>query len=207
MTGIQPRPSDHDHLKWLQEQNLGTFQGESLLDLGCGSGYLCERAVQDGAKKVVGIDVVPPSSLPVSGWLYKDYDLNDPQWADRALTSLDEKKSERFSRILAFDILEHLDAPPLFLRSCRTLLGPGGKLVITTPNSSSWERFVKPRGWSGCTDPQHKVLFHPYNLRFLLERCCFRIHYLRAPLRKLGPANRVVGLLGGQLLAVAEPCG
>jgi SAM-dependent methyltransferase len=39
-----------------------------------------------------------------------------------------------FDTVIAGEIIEHLEQPVLFLRNCRRLLKPSGRLVLTTPN-------------------------------------------------------------------------
>src|SRR5262249_25363022 len=41
---------------------------------------------------------------------------------------------EKFDVIIAGEVLEHLDAPGMFMKNCGAMLNPGGQLVITVPN-------------------------------------------------------------------------
>lgn len=40
----------------------------------------------------------------------------------------------KFDLIFAGDLIEHLSNPGLFLQSCERNLGPGGRIIISTPN-------------------------------------------------------------------------
>jgi 2-polyprenyl-3-methyl-5-hydroxy-6-metoxy-1,4-benzoquinol methylase len=40
----------------------------------------------------------------------------------------------KFDVIIAGEVLEHLDAPGMFMKNCAAMLNPGGRLVITVPN-------------------------------------------------------------------------
>jgi len=55
-------------------------------------------------------------------------------------------EGDRFSLIICFDVLEHLDNPPSVLRQFRQLLKPGGRLFITVPNGRTlyelWFRLI-----------------------------------------------------------------
>lgn len=190
--------SDLDHLQWIKEAKVESLKGMRILDLGCGSGYVCHKAISDGAATAVGIDVVRPEipSGGTNGWQFMSTDLNARNWH--------ESFNEQFDLVLAFDIIEHLDSPFLFLSSCRKLLVDSGRLVLTTPNALSWERFAKPLSWSGATDPQHKVLFTKYSLDFLLNRVGFRSNYMSAPMRSLSFLGALQPQVGGQILCVAE---
>lgn len=191
-----PRQSDLDHQGWLTTAGEGGYQGQRLLDLGCGSGWLCARAVSGGAGLAVGVDMEPPPYRN-ERWHWHNLNLDTPGWHE------DLASYGRFTRILAFDILEHLRSPWDFLASCHQLLDESGSLILTTPNCNSWERWARPQHWSGATDRQHKTLFTPYSLTFLLERSGFRPQIVRAPVRRLtlpGPWQRH---WGGQIFSLS----
>lgn len=193
------RPPDLDHLSWLARYHAVSWQGKRVLDLGCGSGYLCAYARSAGAIHAVGIDLKDPDVAPEqSGWTFQRVDLDSSGWGGQVAAS------GRFDYVFAFDILEHLSSPVRFLAELREALSPSGRLVLTTPNTSSWERIVRGAQWSGATDPTHHVLFTPYSLRFLLERSGFRPLKLVAPMRKLEFLGPATPMIGAQIFCVAE---
>jgi len=194
--GIQAWPSDIDHLKWLREVSC-RWSNHSVLDLGCGSGYVPQYLAATGARKVIGVDIVVPKQLDLAqGWTFSTMDLEVPQWSSEAIRLMGSPAQ----LILAFDILEHLTSPFQFLQNCHSVLENGGKVILTTPNVNSWERILRPLNWSGARDPQHKILFTKYSLEFALRKSGFEIEYHRAPLRKAGPMSRFLPDIGGQLL-------
>lgn len=198
---IEIRSSDTDHLKWLDHLGESLWREKKILDVGCGSGYLCKYALEHGASHSSGIDILsPPGYSGREKWEFLKLDL-DSQWADEF------KKSEvnQFDIVLAFDIIEHLNSPFQFLKSCLSLLSPDGVLVLTTPNTSSWERLLKPDNWSGCIDPQHKILFNIYSLKFLLAKAGFEVLTSKAPVRSLKFLNQVLPGIGGQIFLTASP--
>lgn len=198
---LTPRGSDRDHLRWLENADLSQLQSKAILDLGCGSGFLCQHFAEQGAN-AVGIDIVKPAGLENSPgkWQYHALDLNAQNWADQLQQKL---SSQLFDVIFAFDIIEHVDAPTWFLQNIYNSLRPGGHVVITTPNINSLERLLKPQTWSGTIDPQHRLLFSRYSLRFLLQRLKFRIEQCEAPLRSLQFMKPLQPQIGGQIFCVA----
>jgi 2-polyprenyl-3-methyl-5-hydroxy-6-metoxy-1,4-benzoquinol methylase len=50
--------------------------------------------------------------------------------ADITLSPLPEK----FDVIIGGEVLEHIDAPGMFMKNCAAMLNPGGRLAITVPN-------------------------------------------------------------------------
>jgi len=189
------RQSDLDHDKWLKTLGITSFLNLNILDLGCGSGYLCHKAMEQGASSALGIDVVEPRGAG-STWQFQQLNLNEPEWH--------KSLSRGFDLIFAFDILEHLDSPSNFLSSCQQALAPNGHLVLTTPNVNSWECLLNPQSWSGVRDPQHKTLFTKYSLEFLLKKSGFSQLSISAPIRKLSFLGPMQPQVGGQILCTAR---
>ena len=90
-------------------------QGDSILDIGAGN-----RVIGEKIKKALGIN-------------YKSMDVDRKQFHD--YHSLDEIE-ESFDAILLFEVIEHLDLEEgvELIRKIYSLLAPGGKLFLTTPN-------------------------------------------------------------------------
>lgn len=191
------RISDRDHFNWLHAKKLTGFKAQTILDVGCGTGDLCRLAVENGAHLAVGIDIKMPTNIQSEKLKFLNFNLDLPNWADNF-------KANGFDKIFAFDILEHLESPVVFLRECRKLLSKNGFLIITTPNVNSWERYLRPSSWSGVQDEQHKILFNLYSLRFLLQKLEFKIISAEAPIRKLGLFSRFFDSLGGQQLLIVQ---
>lgn len=193
---IKPWQSDLDHLKWVELAGVKTFRKTRVLDLGCGSGFLCETAINEGARSAVGVDIVEPAITNKTKWKFHKRNLDNVCWEN----GIDEK----FDYIFAFDILEHVESPYRFLQSCHHLLVDSGTLILTTPNLSSWEKFAKPRSWSGVRDEQHKILFNQYSLKFTLSRAGFKTAVLNAPIRKLTFLGPLQPNFGGQIFCQAS---
>lgn len=72
--------------------------------------------------------------------------------------------------VLAGEVIEHVDAPGRFLESMKVLVGPGGRLVLTTPNASSLGNAVLAFGGIEITHPDHVLQFSWLTLDTLLRR-------------------------------------
>jgi glycosyltransferase involved in cell wall biosynthesis/SAM-dependent methyltransferase len=196
-------PSDIVHLRWMESLGIQETKGLNILDLGCGSGYLCRKFSKVGSGNVVGIDINLPVDYDESGegLQFLRIDLNEKDWVRSLLGAI---TLERFDLILAFDIVEHLNAPFEFLKSVQTLLSDSGSLVLTTPNTNSWERLFFPTTWSGAKDADHLTLFNIYSLQFLLQRAGLPSVYLHAKVNKLGPLASLFPDWGGQILSLSQ---
>ena len=101
-----------------------------VLDIGSSSGYLAEQLVARGCS-IVGLELDP-----VAGKLAES-------WCERVLVGDVERmeldlEPASFDVILCGDILEHLRDPQAALARWRGLIGPGGTLVLSTPNVANW---------------------------------------------------------------------
>ncbi len=149
----------------------------SLLDVGCGYGFLLEAARERGwdvfgtelsdvairyATEELGIDRVVCSDLSP--------DLFDGQ---------------KFDAINLTNVLEHVPSPTETLKACREMLAPGGVITIRVPNmdfsavrhrSLPVARLLK-RGSGGelsylsTHPPIHLSGFSPRTLHRLIEKC------------------------------------
>lgn len=85
----------------------------SVLEVGCGSGWVGEYLLQRNEVDYVGVDLEGASH--VKG------DINE--WESLGLLP------ESFDYIVAFEVVEHVDC----WQACSDLLKPGGHLFVTTP--------------------------------------------------------------------------
>jgi 2-polyprenyl-6-hydroxyphenyl methylase/3-demethylubiquinone-9 3-methyltransferase len=160
-------------LDWIKEQVCARFgldpsiaepfEGMRFLDIGCGGGLLCEPMAKLGAT-VVGVD---PSEKNIKtamvhateGGLAIDYRVGTAEDLAEA--------GEKFDVILNMEVIEHVAGPAAFVKSCASMLKPGGLMFVATLNRTlksfglaiigaeyvlrwlpkgthEWEKFVKP---------------------------------------------------------------
>ena len=72
--------------------------------------------------------------------------------------------------VIAGEIIEHLDAPGLFLDALRPLCADDGTLVITTPNAAGWVNPLASLLSYEVNHPDHMVMFTWFTLTNLLRR-------------------------------------
>ncbi|EYB69462.1 hypothetical protein DEIPH_ctg005orf0013 [Deinococcus phoenicis] len=119
---------------------LPPLAGLSVLDLGCGFGWFCRHAQEQGAREVVGLDLSEKmlararSLTPSPAVTYLRADLEEVQ--------LPEARFDLIYSSLALHYLEHL---PALLTQVRRALRPGGRFVFsvehpvyTAPSHPGW---------------------------------------------------------------------
>lgn len=92
-----------------------------VLDYGCSSGALADLCRPDA---YLGVDT-SEEALEVARARHPRYEFTNKV-----------SEHERFDVIVGLAVLEHVDDPPDLLASCRGMLNPGGRIVLTTPHPS-----------------------------------------------------------------------
>lgn len=109
------------------------FAGLRILDIGCGGGLLSEPMARLGAA-VVGADAAA-GNIPVAA-LHAQQSGLTIDYRHSTAEALAEG-GEQFDIVLAMEIVEHVADPAAFVATCRTLLKPGGLMLMSTLNRTT----------------------------------------------------------------------
>lgn len=83
---------------------------------------------------------------------------------------------ESFDLILMLNLIEHVHNPQEILVKALSLLSPGGRLLIKTPNTKTLDRYLFQNSyWGGYHCPRHWILFNMKNLTNLCNELQFNI--------------------------------
>ena len=121
---------------WQCDEHVRTpLHGKTALDVGCGGGLLAEPLARLGAT-VTAIDASPEviavaREHAAAMLLEIDYRAGDVQ----------ELKGT-FDLITCMEVVEHVADPAKFVKALAKRLAPGGLLVMSTPNATSWSRLM-----------------------------------------------------------------
>ncbi len=143
-----------------------------LLDVGCGNGGFLKEARR-------------------RGWQIAGIELSDIQAEHvRRTTGGDVRTGElwdcgfeqdAFDAITMWHVLEHLPDPIATLTEAHRLLKPGGVLVLSVPDCSSWTSKLFGKYWVGYEVPRHLCDFDPWTLELAMNKSGFTViepHYV-----------------------------
>lgn len=140
---------------------LDTVRPGTLLDVGCGSGFLA-AAMRDRGWSVRGTDFDPAAARAAEATHGIAVDLGE-------LAAIGYPAGS-FDAITARHVLEHVREPIEFLAECWRILAPGGHLVLVTPNVDSLGHRHFGERWRGLEQPRHLFLYGHTSLGALLGR-------------------------------------
>lgn len=102
-------------------------QGSSVLDLGAGAGAFSMRLVDNGYH-VTALDIDPEK------WVPKDIEFVKLNIDLGVSGSIDKV----FDAVCCLEVIEHVENPWNLLREVYAVLKPGGYLILSTPNITSF---------------------------------------------------------------------
>ncbi|KAF7722819.1 hypothetical protein EC973_002664 [Apophysomyces ossiformis] len=114
----------------LQRPGSRPFDGLRMLDIGCGGGLLSETLCRLGGD-VIGADASSDNIKMANIHARKDPKLKTLEYRHTTAEDL-LAEGESFDVVLAMEIIEHVNQPLEFLRTCADLTRPGGDLFLST---------------------------------------------------------------------------
>jgi tRNA (mo5U34)-methyltransferase len=111
-------------------QHLSPLEDRTILDVGCGNGYHCWRMAGEGAKLVIGID---PSPLFICQFFaMKNFIKDNRAWVLPLGIEEVPETTGAFDTVFSMGVLYHRKSPVDHIEQLKSLLKPGGELVIET---------------------------------------------------------------------------
>lgn len=139
--------------RFLRKLHKKGLTGGSLLEVGCGYGYLLEEATPFFDKRT-GVEFSQSAAeraKQVADQVYcGDIDQLHPD--------------ERYNCIILTHVLEHIYRPKEFLKKLISHLMPGGSLVVAVPDMGSFWRLAMQRRWPSFKIPEHILFFNRRSL-------------------------------------------
>ena len=160
-------------------ERAGAVQGKSVLDLGCGEGYVARLLAERGTASIVGID--QSEEMILGARTRNTIDEFEIEYIHTSATSWTPPR-ESFDLALAVFLLNYLtvDESVASLKRAHASLRPEGKLIMTLPHPSlPWLRpeeppfyFRKPaKGYKESRDEELKGFIWSRNGGAVPVRC------------------------------------
>ena len=111
-------------------------RGADILDFGAGQGALSKRLADLGFK-VTAVDSHAADFR--GGTAFETLDFNDP----KAVEAFAAGQGGAFDMVLGVEVIEHLENPWAFVRALTAMARPGGYIVLSTPNVTSWSSRIR----------------------------------------------------------------
>jgi SAM-dependent methyltransferase len=151
--------AQHSDAIWGVQRSLKSCGAKSVLEAGCGLGYLV-YALRQAGYDAEGIDI-SEAAIKQAQSEYGDF------YRAESVESHASSSSKKYDCIVMVEVIEHLEEPIAFLRSSLCLLNPGGAIIVTTPNRS-YVDYAEP--WSTDLPPVHLWWFSEDSLRQIADR-------------------------------------
>lgn len=162
-----------------------------VIDVGCGSGVKLASRIAPLTPEWLGVDQdsairLATQRYPTGNWISADLNLPST-WSELAERPAD--------LVICSDVIEHLEDPHELLVRLRSLLAPGGVILLSTPDRSRLER-IDPSG--PPRNPRHIREWTEDELTLLVESAGLRVvrakHLLpRGYSPTIAEASRTVG--------------
>ncbi len=154
------------YLRYLREALPFVRERGRIMEIGCGSGFFLEHALDEGFAEAWGVE---PSVAAV--------EHASERVRNRIRIGLYDRTTfapEQFDMICAFQILDHAPDPAAMLRACVEHLRPGGVALFINHDAGALSARLLGE-LSPIVDVEHTVLFDQGTMRHLFERCGFRV--------------------------------
>lgn len=134
------------------------------LDVGCSDGEFVATAIRAGYD-AQGIDMSREA-------VARARTMDRPVIEHKAETFYSERP---FNTVTAFDVIEHVRNPRVFLANVHRLCVPGGIFILSMPDLGSWSRRLMGRRWYFYIPEEHLFYFTRQNIQALLEATGFEV--------------------------------
>ncbi|KIK61763.1 hypothetical protein GYMLUDRAFT_199406 [Collybiopsis luxurians FD-317 M1] len=122
-------------------RNVKILEGLDVLDVGCGGGLLSESLARLGAR-TTGIDASESNIAIAKHHASLDSRLSQNLTYEHAPAESLLQDPKRYDVVCSMEVLEHVDNPAMFLKTCAELLKPSGHLFLSTISRTPLSYFL-----------------------------------------------------------------
>jgi len=102
-----------------------------VLDVGCGDGLLLSLCDDEIEKH--GLDISDNNLNNDKAIIYKKHDVSEGLPYENA----------KFDVVHSSELIEHVKDTIFFIKECKRVLKPGGRMIISTPNLHYWRNIIE----------------------------------------------------------------
>ena len=165
----------YDELVWMLKGSAEpSDETVRFLDIGCFNGDLLDRLANHTKWITCGSETNPEAVATARGKGHEIYEGT----AEELWCKIPE--GVQFDVIYLGQVIEHINDPYAFVRRIKTILKPGGTLIMTTPNLDSAQLDLYGPTWSHWHAPFHRVMFGRRGLKLLGERSGYKLVKMRS---------------------------
>ena len=169
--------------------NMLIGESFSVLDIGGGEGAILDIA-RKADQKFKQFTIVDLDENARTKAILKGYNFHKTRIEDIQIF-------EKFDLILMFNLIEHIEDPVATLVKLKSLLKPGGLIVIKTPNYLSVDATLfKGNSWTGLHCPRHWTIFSQESIELAVKKSKLKINILSFTQGAPFWAASIVSLLG-----------
>jgi 2-polyprenyl-3-methyl-5-hydroxy-6-metoxy-1,4-benzoquinol methylase len=128
---------DGEQVARLKLLDMAALRGAIVADIGCGAGALLDLA-HGVASRTIAIE---PAQH------YHDALRAAGHEVFRYCNEVSDELRGHVDIASCYSVIEHVEHPVAFLREARSMLKPGGELVLTTPNANDWLLEMQPEAY------------------------------------------------------------
>jgi SAM-dependent methyltransferase len=134
-------------------------RGGRLLDIGAGSGAFVAHMMRHGWQ-VEGLEPDPTARKTAAGLHALELD---------PVEKLFDLPAQSFDVITLWHVMEHVKDLHAYLERMKSVLRPGGSILIAVPNYTSLDASIYGRFWAAYDVPRHLYHFSPASISRLFE--------------------------------------
>jgi SAM-dependent methyltransferase len=158
--------------------------GAEVLDVGSGLGYLTYAFVRAGLR-ATGLDLSEEAIDRARSRFGNNYVAAD-------FFAWSEQNPARYDLVVMLELIEHVEAPLLWLQSAMRLIKPGGRLLLSTPNR---DFYVPGTIWETEAPPVHLWWFSAHSMRRIAKQVGVGLEIVDLTLCGIRPAPLPDGIV------------
>lgn len=152
------------YLRWLNS-NCRIDLNSRILDVGSGSGRLLLEMNEFGFKNLTGVDP------------FVENDISYENGVNIYRKSIDEVEGE-YDFIMFHHSFEHMENPQEVLRKLKTLVAPGGRILIRIPVADSYSYENYGPNWVELDPPRHFFLHTKKSMKIMASAESMKIDHI-----------------------------